>query len=77
MTYAATTMMNHWMQKANVAKLSELIEMAQEMGVKFIACQMSMDVLGVKKEDLIDGVEVAGAAAFLEYASHNAVTLTF
>jgi peroxiredoxin family protein len=77
MTFAATTMMNHWMEKANVAKLSELIEMAQEMGVKFIACQMSMDVLGVKKEDLIDGVEVAGAAAFLEYASHNAVTLTF
>jgi peroxiredoxin family protein len=77
MTYAATGMMNNWMKKAHVAKLSELIEMAQEMGVKFIACQMSMDVLGIKKEDLIDGVEVAGAAAFLEYASHNAITLTF
>jgi len=77
MTYAATGMMNNWMKKAHVAKLSELIEMAQEMGVKFIACQMSMDVLGIKKEDLIEGVEVAGAAAFLEYASHNAVTLTF
>jgi peroxiredoxin family protein len=77
MTYAATGMMNNWMKKAHVAKLSELVEMAQEMGVKFIACQMSMDVLGIKKEDLIEGVEVAGAAAFLEYASHNAVTLTF
>jgi peroxiredoxin family protein len=77
MTYAATGMMNSWMKKAHVAKLSELIETAQEMGVKFVACQMSMDVLGIKKEDLIDGVEVMGAAAFLEFASENAVTLTF
>jgi peroxiredoxin family protein len=42
-----------------------------------IACQMSMDVMGIKKEDLIDGIEVAGAAAFLEYASNDAIALSF
>ena len=77
MTAVATGMMNGWMKKANVAKLSELMEMAIEMDVRIIACQMSMDVMGIKKEDLIDGIEVAGAAAFLEYASQDAITLSF
>ncbi len=77
MTAVATGMMNSWMHKANVAKLSELLEMAVESGVRMIACQMSMDVMGVKKEDLIDGVEVSGAATFLEFASQNAISLSF
>ena len=77
MTAMATSMMNGWMQKANVAKLSELLEIAMESGVKLIACQMTMDVMGIKKEDLIDGVEIGGAATFLEFASQNAITLTF
>ncbi|NMC85314.1 MAG: peroxiredoxin family protein [Anaerolineaceae bacterium] len=77
MTGIATSMMHSWMDKANVAKLSELLEMAVDGGVRMIACQMSMDVMGVKKEDLIDGVEIGGAATFLSYASENAVTLSF
>lgn len=77
MTAVATGMMNSWMGKAKVAKLSELLEMAREMDVRMIACQMSMDVLGVKKEDLIDGIEVGGAASFLEYASNDAIALSF
>lgn len=77
MTGMATGMMNGWMKKANTAKLSELLEMAVEGGVRLIACQMSMDVMGIKKEDLIDGVEVGGAASFLSYASENAMTLSF
>ncbi|MBP7601131.1 MAG: DsrE/DsrF/DrsH-like family protein [Thermoflexales bacterium] len=77
MTAMATGMMNSWMKKANVAKLSELLAIAIESGVRLIACQMSMDVMGIKKEDLIDGVEVAGAAAFLEFASQNAIALSF
>jgi peroxiredoxin family protein len=77
MTAVATGMMNGWMKKANVAKLSELLEMAVEGGVKLFACQMSMDVMGIKKEDLIDGIEVVGAATFLSYASENAITLSF
>ncbi|MEJ2634708.1 MAG: DsrE/DsrF/DrsH-like family protein [Calditrichia bacterium] len=77
MTSMATSMMNGWMRKANVAKLSELIEMAMEMDVRLIACQMTMDVMGIKKEDLLDNLEIGGAATFLEYASHDAITLTF
>ena len=77
MTAVATGMMNSWMKKAKVAKLSELLGMAQEMDVRMIACQMSMDVMGIKKEDLIDGIEVAGAAAFLQYASEDAIALSF
>jgi peroxiredoxin family protein len=77
MTAAATAMMNSWMRKAKVAKLSELYETAKELGVKLIACQMTMDVMGIKKEDLVDGLEIGGAATFLEFASHNAITLTF
>jgi peroxiredoxin family protein len=77
MTAVATNMMNGWMKKANVAKLSELLEIAVESGVRIIACQMSMDVMGIKKEDLINGVEVAGAAAFIEFAADDAVALTF
>jgi peroxiredoxin family protein len=77
MTAVATGMMNSWMKKANVAKLSELMEMAIEMDVRMIACQMTMDVMGVKKEDLIDDIEIGGAATFLEYASENAISLSF
>jgi len=77
MTAVATGMMNNWMEKANVAKLSELLEMAQEMGVRLIGCQMTMDVMGIKKEDLIDGIEIGGAATFLEFASDDAIALAF
>jgi peroxiredoxin family protein len=77
MTAVATGMMNSWMGKAKVAKLSELLEMAVEFDVRLIACQMTMDVMGIKKEDLIDGIEIGGAATFLEYASQNAIALAF
>jgi peroxiredoxin family protein len=77
MTAVATNMMNGWMEKANVAKLSELLDIAIEFGVRIIACQMTMDVMGIKKEDLIDGIEIGGAATFLEYASNDAIALSF
>jgi peroxiredoxin family protein len=77
MTAVATTMMNSWMGKAKVAKLSELLELAKESGVRLIACQMTMDVMGIKKEDLIDGIEIGGAATFLQFASQDAIALAF
>lgn len=77
MTSVATGMMNSWMQKAKVAKLSELIDIAIESGVRMIACQMTMDVMGIKREELIDNIEVGGAATFLEFASQNAISLSF
>jgi peroxiredoxin family protein len=77
MTGMATSMMNGWMKKANVAKLGELLDLSVEAGVRLIACQMTMDVMGIKKEDLIDGIEIGGAATFLAFASENAISLTF
>ena len=77
MTAMATMMMNSMMKKANVAKVSELLDMALEFDVKLIACQMTMDVMGIKREDLIDGVDIGGAATFLEFASQNAIALSF
>ncbi|MBM7702815.1 DsrE/DsrF/DrsH-like family protein [Metabacillus iocasae] len=62
--------------KANVPSIPELAAMAKEMGVTFIGCQMTMDVMGLEKEDFVDGIEVAGAVTFLEFAK-DAMTLTF
>jgi peroxiredoxin family protein len=77
MTAAATWMMNGWMKKAKVLKISDLLRQAQESGVRLIACQMTMDVMGIKRDDLIDGLQVGGAATFLDFASQNAITLSF
>lgn len=77
MTAMATKMMNDWIEDAKVSKISELLDMAQEMGVRLIACQMTMDLMHIKKEDLIEGIEVGGAATFLEYASQDAIALSF
>jgi peroxiredoxin family protein len=65
----------YMMGKKNVEGLPSLIEMATEFGVKIIGCQMSMDVMGLKKEDLIDGVEPGGVAAFLNnsYGSNTTI----
>jgi len=63
--------------KANVPAIPELVEMAIEMGVKFIGCQMTMDVMGLEKEAFVDGIEVGGAVTFLEFANGADVTLTF
>ena len=65
----------YMMRKKNVVPLPSLIEMAQEMGVKIVACQMTMDVMGIKKEDLLDGIEVGGVAAFLSDSFSSNTTL--
>lgn len=65
------------LKNSNVPAVPELVEMAQELGVKFIGCQMTMDVFGLPKEAFIDGIEVGGAVTFLEFAKDADVTLTF
>ena len=69
MTGMATGMMKNWMGKAGTATIPDLIEACVEFDVRLIACQMTMDVLGIKREDLLDEVEVGGAATFLEFAA--------
>ena len=53
------------MKKKGIASLEELIESAREHGVRIVACQMSMDVMGIRQEELIDGVELGGVATFI------------
>ncbi len=55
-------------KEANAPTISEMLQMIQEMNVKLIACQMTMNVMNMKKEDLVDGVDVGGAATFLNFA---------
>lgn len=64
-------------EKANVPKITELVDMAKELGVKMIACQMTMDVMNLKKDDFVDGIDVGGAMAFLDFAKDANTTLTF
>ncbi|MDP3130912.1 MAG: DsrE/DsrF/DrsH-like family protein, partial [Bacillota bacterium] len=62
------------MKKKNVDSLQTLMASAREMGVKIIACAMSMDIMGIKQEELIDGIEIAGVATYLgdtTEANHN------
>jgi peroxiredoxin family protein/TusA-related sulfurtransferase/rhodanese-related sulfurtransferase len=66
-----TAMMKWVMKNKNVATLQELIEDAQANGAKLIACNMSMDVMGIKKEELIDGVEIAGVAKYINESSKS------
>ena len=75
MTLMATWMMQDWMKKGGVPTIPDLLDMAKENGVRLIACQMSLDVLGIKKEDLIDGLEFSGAGAYLDYAADADITL--
>ena len=65
----ATSMMKKTFKKNGVATIEELRDMCLESGVKLIGCQMTMDVFGFKRDDFIDGIEVGGAAMFLEYAA--------
>ncbi len=76
MTPMATWMMRtQYFAKHNVATVPELLQQCVDLGVKLIACQMTMDVFGLKREDLIDGVEIGGAATFLNFASGAHTTL--
>ena len=68
-------MMRARMKSQNVASLEQMIESAQQAGVRIVACQMSMDIMGIKREELIDGVEVGGVATYLEHASESQVNL--
>lgn len=63
------------MKKHNAIPLPQLIEMAQEQDVKLVACTMTMDLLGLQKEELLNGIEYAGVAAYLADAEIGHVNL--
>lgn len=72
---AGPKMFKHAMKQNNVMSLDELIESAREQGIKFEACTMSMDVMGIHAEELIDGVECVGVASYLGEADEANVNL--
>jgi CoA-disulfide reductase len=63
------------MKKKNIDSLEDLIALAQKNGVEFVACSMSMDVMGIKESELIDGVKIGGAAAMLAHAEESDMSL--
>ena len=64
-------MMKWVMKNKKISTLSELIQQAKDSGIKFIACNMSMDVMGIKEDELIDGIEIGGVAKYIA-ESNNA-----
>ena len=70
-----TKMMKKIMQDKNIDSLEDMMKKAMENGVKIIACSMSMDVMGIRPEELIDGVEIGGVGTYLGDAEESDVNL--
>ena len=68
-------MFKKMMKKHKVTTLPALLKQAQELGVKLTACEMSMNVMEIKKEDLIDGVKIGGVASYIADASESKFSL--
>ncbi|UOQ86380.1 DsrE/DsrF/DrsH-like family protein [Gracilibacillus salinarum] len=68
-------MIKHVMKKHNALPVHELVDMAQAQGVKLIACTMTMDLLGLQKEELLEDIEYAGVAAYIGGSEDGNITL--
>jgi peroxiredoxin family protein len=68
-------LMKKVMKEKNISSLSELIELSKELDIKMVACTMSMEALGLHKEELIDGLEFAGVAYYLAEANESNINL--
>jgi peroxiredoxin family protein len=71
----ATRMMRKWMDEASLPDVPTFLDMARESDVRMFACSTTMGVMGVEREDLIEGVDIAGATAFLDFAADADVSL--
>ena len=71
----ATSLMQQTIKNNGVASIAELRELSQEAGVKFVACQMTVELFGFSHDDFIDGMDYAGAATFLPVAQTSDVCL--
>ena len=71
----ATSLMKKTFKNKGVATIEELRDICLESDVKLIGCQMTMDVFGFSKDDFVDGVDIGGAATFLEYAADADIQL--
>jgi peroxiredoxin family protein len=71
----ASKMMKNLIKKKGVASVEELRELAVEADVRMIACQMTMDLFEYSRDDMIDGIELGGAATYIEVASQSHINL--
>ncbi|HZD02356.1 MAG TPA: DsrE/DsrF/DrsH-like family protein [Actinomycetes bacterium] len=71
----ASAMLRSRFARHNVATIGSLLDEARDIGVRLIACQMTMEVFGYSEQDFIDGVEFGGAAAFMSWARRSHVTM--
>lgn len=71
----ASGMMKNLIKKKGIASIEELRDMARESEVQLIACQMTMDMFEFKREDMLDGLEYAGAATYIENATKSDINL--
>ncbi len=69
MTAMATSMMKGWMEKAKLPTVPDFLDMAKELDVQLCACSASLGVVGITPGELIKGADIAGAAAFLDFAA--------
>jgi len=72
---AATAMMKNLIKKKGVASIPELRELAVEADVRMIACQMTLDLFEYSRDDMIDGIEIGGAATYIEVATQSHLNL--
>jgi len=75
MAGAGPKLIRYLMNKKDVNSLEELIEQARKNGIIFVACNMSMDLMGIKREELIDGVTIGGVASFIGAAEESDMSL--
>jgi len=71
----ATVLMKQTIKNTGVATIGELRSLCQEAEVKFVACQMTVDLFGFSHSDFIDGIEYAGAATFFDFAGESDICL--
>jgi peroxiredoxin family protein len=72
---AASKMMKNLIKKKGVASIPELRDLAVEADVRLIACQMTLDLFEYSTDDMIDGVEIGGAATYIEVATQSHINL--
>ena len=70
-----TTMMKNLIKKKGVASIEELRDLAREAEVRMIGCQMTMDLFEYKREDMIDGPTLGGAASYIEVAAKSDINI--
>jgi peroxiredoxin family protein len=68
-------LMRKMMRDKGIASLEELVQMARDLGARLVGCQMSMEVMGITANELLDGIELGGVATFLGDAARSKVSL--